>query len=114
MESSPEEVLSSLGWTLYRDFILYTSLLEAKPGYKTFQQLLDETRFSSPVLTRIARENLMRETIKKDIIDDPTGKNEKIIVYSILPKGEQHLETIKKLYKVFTGKELEYTKSTPS
>jgi len=124
MESSkecmkpPEEVLGRIGWGLYRDFQLYNILVEAKqakPGYKTFSELLNEMGIKFiPQLASLLRRNQIDETIKKELIEDPTGKNEKMAVYSILPKGENVLGAIRQLYKAFTGKELEYTKPTPS
>jgi len=114
----PEEVLDRIGWTLYRDFQLYNILVEAKhtkPGYKKFSELQKEMEIELiPQLASLLRRNQIDETIKKELIKDPTEKNEKMAVYSILPKGENVLVAIKQLYKAFTGKELEYTKPTHS
>ena len=114
----PEEVLDRIGWTLYHDFQLYNILVEAKQtklGYKTFSELLKEMGIEFiPQLAGLLRRNQFDETIKKELIKDPTEKNEKMAVYSILPKGENVLGAIKQLYEAFTGKELRYTKSAHS
>jgi len=96
MRPKKETVWNGLNIFLYGNFLLLSSLEEAKPGYRTFRELASDTKIKViPVLGYLLRLNTEAKTIEmKQTPEDKLG-------YGILPKGEDVLAMLRNYHEAY-------------